>query len=88
MKKRWMTLCLTLAMCLGLAVTPASAADGGPTKSDNLNAQNYTTWSKPVTSYLYENEAGGLTRVEYISGQIVAEDYSPDFQYLTGMRTT
>ena len=82
MKKRVVSLMLALALCMGLAVTPASAAEGGPAVSSNINAQDYTTWSKPVKSYLYENETGGLTRVEYIGGQIVVEDYSPSFQLL------
>ena len=82
MKKRVVSLMLALALGMGLAVTPASAAEGGPAVSSNINAQDYTTWSKPVKSYLYENETGGLTRVEYIGGQIVVEDYSPSFQLL------
>lgn len=80
MKKRILSLTLAMALCMGLAVTPALAAGESPAVSSNRDAQNYTTWSKPVNSYLYENGEGGLTRVEYINGKIVAEDYSSSFQ--------
>ena len=37
--------------------------------SDNLSANNISTYySRTVNSYLYENEDGTLTRVEYVSG--------------------
>ena len=51
-----------------------------PAVSNNKDAQNYkNNWAKPIQSYLYENPSGGLTRVEYIDGEIVAEDYDDDF---------
>ena len=84
MKKRILSLFLTLTTALSLAVVPVSAVGEAPAVSDNLNSQDYTTWSRPVESYLYENEEGGLTRVEYINGQIVVEDYSSDFQFQSG----
>lgn len=80
MKKRACSLFLALAVMLSLTVVPAGAAES-PAVSRNRSAQDYTTWSKPVNSYLFENGAGGLTRVEHISGQIVVEDYSSDFQF-------
>ena len=36
--------------------------------SENISANNYTKWSSTVNSYIYENEDGTRTRVEYISG--------------------
>ena len=84
MKKRALSLLLTLALTLSLLPGAALAAGSGPAESSNINDQDYTTWSRPVNSYLFENEAGGLTRVEYTGSEIVAEDYSPDFQYLSG----
>lgn len=58
-----------------------------PAVSANQNAQNYRwysnynwNWSDTVKSYLYENPMGGLTRVEYINGEIVVEDYDNSFQ--------
>ena len=47
-----------------------------PKVSDNINDQNYEDWTCPVNSYLYENPQGGLTRVEYMDGKIIVEDYS------------
>ena len=60
--------------------------DLAPAASNNKDAQNYRwygnynwNWTETVKSYLYENPAGGLTRVEYINGQIIAEDYDNNF---------
>ena len=83
MRKRARSLFLALVATLSLIVVPAGAA-GSPAVSSNINAQDYTTWSKPVNSYLFENEANGLTRVEYIDGRIVVEDYSSDFIFQSG----
>jgi len=83
MKKRIRFLSLLLALVLSagpLAMTARAAS--APAASSNKGAQSYTVWSKPVKSYLYDNGAG-LTRVEYINGKVVAEDYSPDFQLLS-----
>ena len=67
---------------LVLSLLPASSlAAGTPAVSKNIHKNDYTTWSAPVTSYLYENEAGGLTRVEYTGGQVVIENYSGDFSF-------
>ena len=59
----------------------------GAAVSNNRDAQNYYTygnynwnWAQTVNSYLYENQSGGLTRVEYIDGQIVAENYDNNFR--------
>ena len=50
------------------------------TSSKNANNQDYSRWSKPVTSYLYENESGGLTREEYLNSKVVIENYSKEFE--------
>lgn len=84
MKTRSLSLFLALALCLGLAA-PAALGAEAPAASRNAGRQDQTSYSaSPITSYLFENEAGGLTRVEYTDGQIVAEDYSPDFALLAG----
>ncbi len=72
----------TGALVLSLLPVPSLAAQT-PAVSSNIHKNNYTTWSAPVTSYLYENEAGGLTRVEYTGGQVVIEDYGADFSFLS-----
>lgn len=58
-----------------------------PAVSNNKDAQNYRwntnynwNWADTVKSCLYENQKGGLTRVEYINGKIVAEDYDDSFK--------
>lgn len=71
---------------------PATTAQAGltPTVSSNKDAQNYRwygsynwNWTETVKSYLYENQTGGLTRVEYTGGQIVVEDYDNSFALLS-----
>ena len=84
MKKRVMALFLTWAVALSLVTLPAAAAGSSPVVSNNRNDQDYSVWSTPVRSYLMENEAGGLTRVEYTGGQVVVEDYSSDFVFQSG----
>ncbi len=41
--------------------------------SNNKNKNNYTTWSKPVTSYLTEVDANTLMRTEFIDGKLHIE---------------
>lgn len=78
MRKHVLSLVLALVLCLSLAA-PSLAAG---TESKNINQQEYTNgrrWSKTVKSYLYENENGGLTRVEYVNDQVLIEDYDDAF---------
>ncbi len=86
MKKRSLSLllALALALCLGLAAPTALAAES-PAVSRNARRQDQISLSaSPITSYIFENEAAGLTRVEYIDGQIMVEDYSSDFIFQSG----
>lgn len=77
----------------GDAAAVAVQSNAAPAVSNNQNMQNYHwynnynwNWSDTVKSYLYENQTGGLTRVEYINGQIVAEDYDNSF-HMTSSRS-
>lgn len=54
------------------------------TASSNCNAQDYTMWSDPVKSYLYEDEAGCLTRVEFMDGNLIHETYGMDGTWKEG----
>lgn len=94
---------LLCALALTLSLAPAAFAAGSPAVSDNSMTSGYgeklNNWAKPVTSYLFENPQGNLTRVEYIAVQdwsmsgltismeetktIVVEDYTPDFQLIS-----
>lgn len=78
MKRKILSLALALCLCAGLLPTAAALK---PTSSANAGRQNYSTWSSPVKSYLYDN-GNGLTRVEYISGKVVVENYSASFEPL------
>ena len=82
MKKRMVSMALALVLVLSLLPAAAAAEVNGPTVSRNKNAQDYTRWAVPVKSYLYENPQGGLTRVEYINGQVVIENYDSGFGWL------
>lgn len=88
MKSKLLTRLTALACTAALSLTlvPAARAAGTPASSRNINKQDYTTWSSPVTSYLYENGQGGVTRVEYTGGSVVVEDYDGAYA-LTGSRT-
>lgn len=73
-------------MTLSMVTVPALAAGAGPAASSNVNGQDQTFYAAlTVQSYLFENETGGLTRVEHtggqIGGQILVEDYSPNFAF-------
>ena len=90
MKHRTSRLVSTLlALILTAALLPSAvfAADG-PEKSINFSRQAYSVGyhASTVTSYLYENEDGGLTRVEYNydSGKLVTEKYDSSFRFLSG----
>ena len=58
-------------------VTPTQA-----TASSNVNRQNYGNWSKPIVSYLYENEDGGITRVECTNNMVIVENYDKNRQII------
>ena len=44
-------------------------------KSDNIHANNYSTYSDTVKTYLCENSDSTLTRVEYSDKMVIIEDY-------------
>ncbi|MDE6984482.1 MAG: hypothetical protein K2O99_08115 [Lachnospiraceae bacterium] len=73
--------------------TPPAPSNLTPVSSSNKDTQNYRwysnydwNWADTVKSHLYENPAGGVTRVEYVDGQIIVEDYDDSF-YLRSNRT-
>ena len=79
--KKYISLFLALSLCLGLTA-PAALAAESPAVSSNIEQQDQTSYSaSTVKSYLFANEAGGLTRVEYTGNQIAVEDYSSDFAF-------
>lgn len=70
---------------------PIAPSNLTPASSSNQNAQNYGWYSDnnradTVKSYLCENPDGGVTRVEYIDGKIIVEDYD-NYLYLRSSRT-
>ena len=61
-------------------------AQGTPMSSTNAHYQSYWyNWADPVYSYLMDNGNGTLSRVEYIAGTIVVEDYNAKMEF-TGSR--
>ena len=87
MKKaqRWTALLCALALMLTLSPPVVSAAES-PASSRNINGQDYATYGTTVKSYLYENDQGGVTRVEYTGGELIVEDYDEAYE-LTDSRT-
>lgn len=82
MKKRVLSLLLALSLAFSFAIPLVSAADGSE-ESDNYAKQNYGRWAVTVKSYLFDN-GSGLTRVEYLGGHVIVEDYDSDFHFLSG----
>lgn len=75
MKKRLVSAAMAAVLALALGVG-AFAADA----SSNRNLQNYNTWdAAPVTSFLFENAAGGVTRVERSGSAALVEEYGPEY---------
>lgn len=67
MKKRILSLSLAFAMALSLVTIPAAAAETAtPATSSNILNMRYSgNLGNTICSYLFENQFGGLTRVEY-----------------------
>lgn len=84
-KERWIAVCLFLTLTVTLLAAPASAAGASvpptPAESNNKGENEYSRWSKPICSYLYEDQ-GDLIRVEYLNGSILAERYNDSFELL------
>ena len=63
-----------------LAATMTRVTSSGVTVTDNVSDNNYSVYyASTMKSYLYENEDGGYTRVEYTSSGVVVEEYSSTF---------
>ena len=86
MKHRHLLRSAGAILCTGaliLSLLPITLAAGSsPAVSSNVNKEDYIAWSSPVTSYLYENSSGGLTRVEYTNSQVVVENYTSSFAFV------
>lgn len=52
-------------------------------KGSNLNAQNYSKWSKPVRSYLVSCGSDSLMRIQYAESMdgILAEYYDKSYKF-------
>lgn len=77
---------LTSALCalaLMLALVPTALAAGSPAVSTNIFRSYYQWNADCITSNLYANPNGGVTRVEKIGDEIVVEDYSASFALLS-----
>ena len=76
---------LLCALVLALSLCPAALAAGvTPRTSRNTGRQAYrlANWSEPVTSYLFQNDQSGLTRVECTGGGVLVEEYDSSFKML------
>lgn len=91
--KRKLLAAFFAVLLLGSSFSVCAAPQSGLTPAVSYNSRDTfwfdMNWASTVKSYLYENPAGGVTRVEridgqfvngeYISGRIVAEDYDDSF---------
>ena len=82
---------IALLLCVAISLSwalPAGAVEGlsAPARSSNLgdNEYSYDRWANPIKSYLIPNEDGTLTRVEYTGQVVTVEEYSADFQFISG----
>lgn len=76
--KKVVTLILALALCAGLSA-PVCAAGATPLTGSNVHMRAYSFYSaRPIASYLFANDKGGLTRVEGLT----VEEYNSSFQLL------
>ena len=77
-----------MALYLSCAL-PAGAWEvhGAPAESTNLGSNDYRNGKRNgriINSYLVANDDGTLTRVEYTGEKVVVEEYSADFQFISG----
>lgn len=56
---------------------------GSAVKSDNIGVNNYFVWSATVKSYLQRLGNGNLQLVEARNGQVIMEEYSPDYELIS-----
>lgn len=85
MKKKLCSVLLALCMTTALFSGTALAADA-PSVSNNEGKHNYINmkrWSSTVSSSLFKNEQGGLTRVENIGNKVIIENYGDGFVMLS-----
>lgn len=85
-KRRWFSILAALALTITLIPAAEAAQTPTPAVSSNKGAHEYINgrrWAQSVKSYLYENQSGGLTRVEYIKDHVVVEDYDRAFALLS-----
>lgn len=63
-----------------------SVQAGKPALGENRGMENYHyNYAKPVWSYLYANERGGLTRVQYAGKSVLIEEYDSGFNFISNM---
>lgn len=85
-RRGWLSILAALALSFTLIPAAEAAQAPTPAVSANKGAHEYINgrrWAQSVKSYLYENQSGGLTRVEYIGDQVVIEDYDRAFALLS-----
>jgi hypothetical protein len=90
MKKRMLSIVLSVAMAVSTAVSAGSfsafaVAQCVAYSGSNVNAQDYVQWSDTVKSYLTVCDNGNYMRVQSgaIEGKLLVEYYSSDFEPLS-----
>ena len=77
---------VTITVKAASGETPVFYAATTGTAGNNVSRANYGTWSWVTNSYLFEDAAGNLNRVEYMNKKVVIEKYSADGKTLKGTK--
>ena len=90
MRKRFLSLVLAVIMVLALcpvALAEDFAGVSAPSKNINDPTSYNGFWESNIRPYLYANEKGGLTRVEYFGlDEVVIEEFNSNFEFQYGSR--
>ncbi len=67
----------------GRAMPVAMQTVAGGALTNTVSDNNYTTWSSPMYSAMYQSSSGSLVRVEYTNGEVLVEEWSTDAALLS-----
>ena len=67
---------LTLTACFTVNAAASSVT------GTNIHNNNYSRWSAPIASNIYENSDGSMTLVECVSNTVAVERYTKDGEFL------
>ena len=77
-------LALLICVCAGSVFAARELSE--PAESSNVNDKDYIydRWASPIKSHLLANSDGSFTRIEHTGSELVVEEYSSDYGFLSG----